>query len=631
MALTQVQAFRKLRAQQQHKNPVNKAYGIEFTGGAEPPANMANSFIVFRHARTKYNPVEGTDDNGEKTYFAQGRGIDPPIDEFGVKQALAGGFALRHEDIRHVRCSPSQRAIQTAIHAKIVNNATFVLDSELQEHDFLEHEGGMLPGKAFRGPYPGVEDPKEYTANFIVPGLDHVRAENTVVVTHGGWFKGSGGVLGAELLDEHVGNAVPVRLEKEVSGWKATRLRAIVHLALCCVEEQARDENARDREARTQGLRQLLEHYGLSLSHLRPRALVPGQEMSVTAEMSDGGTKHFDLDLRTNREDEHISWPEIIAAKVQRVLIAKPDVGAIRLLISGHEDFSDPDGPAIELLRHVLDQFINIGETWNVDFEDATIADIEKMVLWSRVRAMQATPPRGRSKFFDRVVLITGATGGIGQAIVWELMEAGFRVSLGGRDVGNLRTTFGEENDRIHYAHFDGHNKQTVASYVASCLEKFGRIDALVNNAGYGEHLHLMDDNDEIMENHLQINFKAHRWMIQECMPHLEEGGEGRIINMSSMSGRRLHSDLMYGPAKAALEMLTTATNNYCWERKKGVRATKLCPGLVNAPMSAYVVDGRELMTQPQTLARIVRFLIELPSNAHIADLPIGMRFEPSM
>lgn len=631
MAFGQVQAFRRLPAPQHGTNAVNKAYGQEFTGGARPPRNMAKSFIVFRHAQTRFNPIEGRDENGDTTFVAQGRGIDPPIDECGVKQALAGGFALRHEDIRRVICSPSQRAVQTAIYAKIVNNAEFTLNNELQEHAFLEHEGKMLPGKAFRGPYPGIEDPVEFTEKFIIPGLGLVHNEKTVVVTHGGWFKGGAGVLGMKLSAEDVGNAVPVRLEDDGSGWKATRLRAILHLALCQVQETADVENAGFGERSNEGLDQILGQYGLSLSLLKPRSMVSNEDKSATMEMADGSTRHFDLDLRTRRGEEGIPWRETIEDVVEQILIAKPDVGAVHLLISSDEDYSDPDGPATTLLRRVLDEFVQIGERWNVDFEDATIPDIEKMAVWSRVRAMRAAPAKMRSKFFDRVALVTGASGGIGQAIAWALLENGFRISLSGRDIGKLQGIFGEENDRIHYAHFDAYDKNTVEGCVASTLKAFGRIDALVNNAGYGAHLHAMDDNDKMLDDHLQINFKAHHWLIRECMPHLEESGDGRIINMSSMSGKRLNSDLIYGPVKAALEMLTTATNQYCWGRKKGVRVTSLCPGLVNAPMSAYVKDDRELMTQPETVAQLVRILLELPGNAHIPRLPVCMRFEPSV
>jgi NAD(P)-dependent dehydrogenase (short-subunit alcohol dehydrogenase family) len=587
---------------------------------------MAKSFIVFRHARTRFNAVEGKDENGDVTFVAQGRGINPPIDECGRKQALAGGFALRHETIRQVFCSPSQRAVQTAIYANIVGNGEFTLNSELQERDFFDHEGEMLAGKAFRGPYPGIEDPVEYTEGFIVPGLCLARNENTVVVTHGGWFKGGAGVLGVKLSAENIGNAVPVRLQYHCSGWNATRLRAILHLALCQVQETADVVE----EASNEGLEQLLKYYGLSLSHLKPRALVTSKDMSAIAEMRHGPTRHFDLDLITSPGRADIPWRKIIENIVERILIAKPDVGAVRVLIPTGKHYSDHNGLDAILLRQVLDEFVRIGEEWNVDFEDATIHQIDEMILSKRIQDQLALP-RGISTTSDnRVVLISGPTRGIGLEIAKALILEGYLVSLGARDVQKLRSLFGKETERIHYAQFDAEDKGTWETWTSGAVAKFGRIDGLVNNAGCGAggKVNLMDGNDEGLNKLLMIHAKAPSHLVRLCMPYLRKAGAGRVVFINSLSAKRVlgSKNLGYNVAKAAQQGLAHTANNEAWD--EGVRVTSVCPGWVHTDLSAHSKMPIEDKTQPQDVAAIVAFLMGLPNNAELGDITVNCEHE---
>ncbi|MBX5242056.1 SDR family NAD(P)-dependent oxidoreductase [Rhizobium sp. NLR22b] len=627
-----IQPFRKLRAPAPIAKGPDKAYGGEFTGEVQLPDNLPNSFIIFRHARTKYNPIEGIDERGEKTFFVQGRGIDPSIDSCGVKQALAGGFAMRHVVIAHVRSSPSQRAVQTGVHANIVRNATYVLDSHLQERSFGEHEGKMLPGRAFRGPYPGVEPPAEYTANFILPGLRNIPPDGeTVLITHGGWLKGSAGALEMPLFAEHVGNAVPVRVENDGSGRRATRLRAIIHLALCQAEEPVAGAGNCPEEASNEGLEKVLEHYGLSLSPFKPRALVSGEDMSVIAEMRHGKTKHFDLDLRIERGSDDISWPEIIEGKVEQILIAKPDVAAVRLLISRDEDYSDFDGPAAKLLREVLDHFVLIGEAWNVDFEDVTLSELDETIL-SRNVSNQLALPRGVSTTSDnRVMLISGANRGIGLAIARSLILAGHLVSLGARNVEKLKSLFGEETERIHYAHFDAEVESTWKQWVDAAVAKFGRVDCLVNNAGCGAggKADLMNGDPQVENLLRQVHVKAPTALVRLCMPHLRKTKAGRIIFINSASGKRVRGsvNLGYNAAKAEQLALAHTVHNEAWD--DGVRVTTVCPGWVNTDLSAHSKLPDDDKTQPQEVAAIVAAALGMPNNADLGDIIVNCEHEP--
>lgn len=228
----------------------------------------------------------------------------------------------------------------------------------------------------------------------------------------------------------------------------------------------------------------------------------------------------------------------------------------------------------------------------------------------------------------QRVVLLSGANRGIGLAIAEELAGHGYRLSLGTRDPDKLRAHFGPENDRFHYAYFDAYEPASSEAWVAAAVEKFGRIDALVNNAGLGERVSLMDDNDEALDRLWAVNVKAPLRMTRLCMPHLEASGSGRIVNVSSMSGKRVRNAFVgYNMTKFAVMGLTHTTRHVAWE--KGIRATAICPSFVRTEMSSYTSKVKpEDMIQPETMAALVRTAIELPNNAAMAEMLVNCRLE---
>ncbi|WP_454855512.1 SDR family NAD(P)-dependent oxidoreductase [Rhizobium binxianense] len=228
----------------------------------------------------------------------------------------------------------------------------------------------------------------------------------------------------------------------------------------------------------------------------------------------------------------------------------------------------------------------------------------------------------------QRVVLLSGANRGIGLAVARELADHGYRLSLGVRDPASLAALFGSENDQLHFAHFDAYLPSTSETWVASAMEKFGRIDALVNNAGLGERVSLMDDNDEALDRLWAVNVKAPLRMTRLCMPHLEASGSGRIVNIVSMSGKRVRNAFVgYNMTKFAVMGLTHTTRHVAWE--KGVRATAICPSFVRTEMSSYTNKvAPEDMIQPETLASLVRTAIELPNTAAMAEMLVNCRLE---
>lgn len=229
----------------------------------------------------------------------------------------------------------------------------------------------------------------------------------------------------------------------------------------------------------------------------------------------------------------------------------------------------------------------------------------------------------------DRVILISGASRGIGAAIAATLYEKGYRLSLGLRDPARIPDALKNADPaRVHAAHYDAQDWASHARWVESAMAQYGRIDGLVNNAGLHLPMTIEDATEEQLDAIYAVNCKAPLNMIRLCLPHLAAVGSGRVINVASMSGKRVRNDhVAYNMSKFAMMALTHATRRIGWD--KGVRATALCPSFVRTDMTAGTTKVSEAqMTDPGDLAELAAMLLALPNNAVVAELLVNCRLE---
>ena len=224
-----------------------------------------------------------------------------------------------------------------------------------------------------------------------------------------------------------------------------------------------------------------------------------------------------------------------------------------------------------------------------------------------------------------RVIMVSGASGGIGGAMAKCLYDKGYSVSLGARTMQKLGSwTVNGDTTRIMTHAYEATDAKNNADWVDATVAKFGRIDGLINSAGMGGMVNLEDDNDETYDALWAVNVKAPMRMIRLTLPHLRKCGSGRIINVSSLSGKRVTNDgTGYALSKFALMAVTHATRRAGWD--EGVRATALCPGWVNTDMAARA-EGitKEDMIQPEDLAEMASTIIALPNGAAVAELLVS-------
>ncbi len=230
-----------------------------------------------------------------------------------------------------------------------------------------------------------------------------------------------------------------------------------------------------------------------------------------------------------------------------------------------------------------------------------------------------------------RLILVSGASRGIGRAIAEELYRQGYAVSLGVRDPAKLAGEFaGWDQTRLHIAPFIAEDWATHKSWIEAAAARFGRIDGLVNNAGTHSKMTLRAPDEAELDRVWAINCKAPLNLIHCALPHLEASGSGRIINIASLSGKRVRNDMVaYNMSKFALIALNHAARRIGWE--KGVRANRDLPVFrVHRHVHRRDLPFAE-MTTPQEIARLAATAIGLPNNAVVAEMLVNCRLEDTL
>lgn len=135
----------------------------------------------------------------------------------------------------------------------------------------------------------------------------------------------------------------------------------------------------------------------------------------------------------------------------------------------------------------------------------------------------------------ERVAVVSGAARGIGRAIAERLLAEGWRLSLGLRSDADGFVT----SESLHVSRYDA-LKGGEDVWVAAAAERFGRIDAIVANAGVFTPRTVIDGSDAELDSMWEVNVKAPRRLAQAAFPHLARAGRGRIVIVASLSGKRV-------------------------------------------------------------------------------------------
>ncbi|MEO3975070.1 oxidoreductase [Streptomyces sp. CAU 1734] len=154
-----------------------------------------------------------------------------------------------------------------------------------------------------------------------------------------------------------------------------------------------------------------------------------------------------------------------------------------------------------------------------------------------------------------RVWLITGASRGLGRAIAQVVLEAGDTVIATARRAGALEELAGEFGDRVVPMELDVTDRAAVFAAVSEAAERAGRIDVVLNNAGYGLAGAVEEVSEQQVRDQFEVNVFGALWVTQAVLPVMRRQGSGHVLQMSSIAGVTTYPNLgLYCASKWALE-----------------------------------------------------------------------------
>jgi len=232
----------------------------------------------------------------------------------------------------------------------------------------------------------------------------------------------------------------------------------------------------------------------------------------------------------------------------------------------------------------------------------------------------------------DKVVVITGASSGIGEATAIMLAERGAKVVLGARGVNRLEAlarrieaTGGE----VTYAQTDVRRREDLTSLVKLALDRYDQLDVLISNAGIMPVSPLDDLRVEDWENMIDINIKGVLYGIAAALPVFRKQGFGHFVNTASTAGHKtVPNQSVYSATKCAVRAISEGLRMEAGEK---LRVTIISPGFVNTNFAEGVTNP-EVKTQlenardkfalpPEAIARAIVFAIEQPSDVDVNEI----------
>ena len=222
------------------------------------------------------------------------------------------------------------------------------------------------------------------------------------------------------------------------------------------------------------------------------------------------------------------------------------------------------------------------------------------------------------SSLDGKVALVTGASRGIGAAVAQALAREGASLGLASRSGDDLGI------EGAVAAPTDVRRPEDVDRIVAGTVERFGRLDIVVANAGVGAYAPFLELDPEHLEEIIDVNVKGLLYTVRAALPHLLDAGEADLVTLASVAGLRgLPLETVYCASKFAQVGFTRSLDHEL--RQRGVRCTNVCPGGVATDFAigrGRTRDMPELQTMmiPEDVAEVVIFVLTRPRGFRMLD-----------
>lgn len=231
----------------------------------------------------------------------------------------------------------------------------------------------------------------------------------------------------------------------------------------------------------------------------------------------------------------------------------------------------------------------------------------------------------------NKVVVITGASSGLGEATARKLAAEGAKLVLGARRLDRLEEIADSLSlDRKAVVRTDVTIADDVSNLVSKAIEMHGRIDVILNNAGIMPHSPLERCKIEDWDRAIDVNIKGVLYGIAAALPHMKEQKSGHIINVSSVAGHKVRpSSAVYAATKTAVRVISEGLRQEV--KPYNIRTTIISPGAVESelpnsvtePDIAEAVKGlyADLAIPADSFARMVAFAMSQPEDVDVNEI----------
>lgn len=233
-----------------------------------------------------------------------------------------------------------------------------------------------------------------------------------------------------------------------------------------------------------------------------------------------------------------------------------------------------------------------------------------------------------------KVVVITGASSGMGEAMAELLASYGANVVLGARRTDRLESLthrIRQAGGQAAYRPTDVTKRDDLLQLVAVAQQQFGGLDVLVNNAGISQLHHMEELDIEGWEQMIDVNLKGTLYGIAAALPIFKKQGSGHIINIISVAGINIVPTMgVYAATKNAIRTIGEALRQ---ESEGRWRVTGISPGFVDTPFVSNIKNeqirntiqekANQIAIPAEAIARAVAYAIEQPDNVDVGDIVI--------
>jgi len=242
------------------------------------------------------------------------------------------------------------------------------------------------------------------------------------------------------------------------------------------------------------------------------------------------------------------------------------------------------------------------------------------------------------SNIDNKVVLITGASSGIGEGTARVLAQKGARVVLGARRTDRLETLAGDieaVGGTARFRALDVTRLDDMEAFVAFAVAKFGRVDAIVNNAGLMPLSPLTALKIDEWNRMIDVNIRGVLHGIAAALPVMKRQGHGQIVNVSSIGGHLVYpTAAVYCATKFAVAAISEGLR----QENDDIRVTVISPGVVQSELASTITDPgsqkmmedfRRIAMPPEAIGRAIAYAIEQPDDIDVSEVIVRPTASP--